>query len=98
VRRAEDDVTARHQRGLDELSDALEEAATVESVERWCERLSFDAFNSLIREKLNQTYPLPYFNVETYGVMWPSEHAGEDIDPGVKWATLLRLAIAQVQP
>ena len=87
-----------HQAGLDDLSDALTEAATTPSAEEWVERLSFQALNALILTSLDTTYPLPYFQAEQYGVTWRGERAGADIDPGVRWATLLRLALKQLEP
>lgn len=85
------------ERGLDDLSDALEGAADAPSVEEWVADLSFDAFNALILIKLDATYPAPYFEAEQYGVIWRGEHGGTDIDPGVRWATLLRLALRQLE-
>lgn len=82
--------------GLDDLSDALDEARSAASVEAWIEDLTFDAFNAIIRLKLDATYPAPYFEAEQYGVLWRGELNGTDIDPGVRWATLLRLALRQL--
>lgn len=86
------------EQGLDDLSDALDHVESVASIEDWVANLSLQAFNALIQTKLDATYPAPYFEAEQYGVMWRGEHAGEDIDPGIRWATLLRLALKQLQP
>jgi hypothetical protein len=47
---------------------------------------------------LDEHYPADVFQWKEvqYGVTWGGEHGGEDIGPGVKWAALLRMAIAEL--
>lgn len=69
----------------------------IESPEHFVRELDWHAFLWVIRERLDTIYPADLFESETYGVLWASEHGGSDIDPGVRWATLLRLALKQLE-
>jgi hypothetical protein len=66
------------------------------TAQRFVRELGWHGFLWIIRERLDTIYPAPGFRATTYGVLWGGEHGGEDIDAGVKWATLLDLALEQL--
>lgn len=67
--------------------------------EQFIVRIGMRGLNWMIRTVLDKHYPLDVFPQEDvqYGVMWGGEHAGADIDPGVKWVALLRMALKEVE-
>jgi hypothetical protein len=65
----------------------------------WIDRLGMEDLNAIIRRVLDNHYPEDIFpwRDNQFGVLWAGERGGFDIDKGVKWVTLLRMALAEVE-
>ena len=68
----------------------------IESPEDLVESLTMHGFNYIIRQRLDAIYPADHFRTKQYGVNWHSEHGGEDIEKGVKYVTLLYMALEEL--
>jgi len=66
--------------------------------EQFVQRLGWHGFLWIIRERLDTIYPAPNFRSPVH-LTWESElDNGTPADPGVKWATLLDMALAELGP
>ncbi len=93
-------INAR-QRGRREVDVALGKIGPYdrrEAPERFAHELGVRGLSWMIQTVLDDHYPTDVFPQDRvqYGVNWAGEHGGEDIDPGVKWIALLRLALEEV--
>lgn len=80
--------------GRDDLTEAFARSSTVDG---FVQLLGMRGLNWLIAAVLSRHYPADVFPPD--GVLYPSwggERGGDDIQPGVKWAATLRLAIEEV--
>ena len=64
---------------------------------RFVRELGWNGFAWIIRQRLDTIYPAPYFRTEAY-ITWRAEmDYGPGADPGIKWATLLDLAMKELE-
>lgn len=85
------------QRGLDDLSDALEDAQAIGSTEEWIHELSWHAFLVLIQRRLDEVYPEDIFGAASdVEPVWLRAD-GKSLDPGIRWCILLRRALAELE-
>lgn len=62
------------------------------------ERIGMRGLNWMIRAVLDAHYPESVFPQDGVqeGVRWRGSYGGDDIEPGVKWIVLLRMALEEV--
>lgn len=78
----------------DEVQRAKRESITPEDLGRL---LGLRGLNWLITSVLDYAYPADIFgSAEDVRPLWMRNNGGQELDPGVKWAMLLRLAVQQV--
>lgn len=81
--------------GKEEVWDLIEGDDRPESPEDFAAGIGIRGLSWLVRAVLDAHYPediFPWREIQ-FGVSWASEHGGTDIDPGVKWVALLRMAL-----
>ncbi len=65
-------------------------------VEDFVRDLGIYTLSALIEKVLDEHYPVEAFGEGTnLYPTWASNHGGTDIDPGVKWVSLLRHAVRE---
>jgi len=92
-------MTIEQPKGWRDVLRVLDECRSgeIESPEQLAEALSMHGFNFIIRHRLDAIYPKDIFgSASQVYLSWSSEHGGEDIDRGVRWAVLLRAALNEL--
>lgn len=78
-------------------ADEAYEAFRMHDFDKFIERLGLRGLNFIIAKVLDDHYPESIFSTGTLLYpSWASEHGGEDIQPGIKWAAFLRAAIEEI--
>jgi hypothetical protein len=83
--------------GREDLLQAL--SFETPTVDDFIHTLGFHGLNYLIRVMTDAIYPEELFGkADDVQPLWLRGNGGSELDPGVRWVMLLRLALTQVEP